>query len=120
MTTTPCALDTQCCYTSIALFVIWLGVASTLLWLTWNRVIGHLVKVKAVKLWQALLLIATISSFVLPCAYLNKKCHEKSCRHSRCLYGDKKDSKESKEDGDCPYSHRSHASDSAIKEHSVE
>jgi hypothetical protein len=89
-----------CWLTGIACFVAWWLIASGLLFLTWNKVISAVYKVKTVKYWQVLLLVATICCFVAPRAWMNRcgssHCHKQHCQH---------ESGESK--GDCPYSRSS-------------
>ena len=87
----------QWCLVSVALFFVWWLVASTLLWLSWNRVICAMVKMKPAKLWQSLLLVATLAAFVLPCS-LMKRHSESHCDES-FQRGDGRFSK------DCPYAH---------------
>ena len=64
--------------TTGAYCVGWWLVASALLWLTWNRVIGALFKTKAAQFWQAALLIATICVMCAPRYYM---------RHGNCGHG---------------------------------
>jgi hypothetical protein len=98
-----CAYGNGCCIMSIVMFLVWWLVAAALLWMTWNRVIASLTKVKAVKYWQALLFIATMCALVAPRAYMMKKMacmrghHCNQCHH--CHEGESK--------GDCPYSNHS-------------
>ena len=72
----------------MAAFVVgWLLVGSTLLWLTWNKVIAAHAKVKAAKFWQALLLLTTVLVLCGP-KYLARH-HDKGgcCDHSsKCPY----------------------------------
>src|SRR4051812_38870853 len=68
--TNTCAFGTGCILKSIGMFVIWWSVASALVWLSWNKVIGSLFKVKQAKFWQALLLLGTICLLCAPCSYL--------------------------------------------------
>jgi hypothetical protein len=49
--------------------VVWWLVASTLLFFTWNKVIVFLTELKAVKLWQALLFVATVAVLCYPRKY---------------------------------------------------
>jgi MFS superfamily sulfate permease-like transporter len=63
----------------VTLGVLWWLVASTFLWLTWNKVITQFAKLKQAKFWQAALLIFTLCVlFCLPKAYM---------RHHKCCHG---------------------------------
>jgi hypothetical protein len=90
---------------SIGIYLIWLLITSGLLTLTWNRVMNVITKVKAVKYWQALLFLLTVSALCLPCA-MKSSCGWAKKEH--CAYS----SDSSK--GDCPYSHKN---SEAPKEH---
>lgn len=74
--------------------------ASGFLTLTWNRVLKVFVKIPAVKYWQALLLLATLSSLVAPFCMIRKA---DSCRH-RCEHRPGHGPHEMEEGKDCPYS----------------
>ena len=89
MTNSILSCGTQCFLVFIASFVLWLAVASVLVWQTWNRVITVFFKVKAAKFSQALLLLVTICALLFPCAYMKKQCGKGHCKDSQ----------------DCPYSH---------------
>ena len=53
----------------VIICIVWWLVASTLLFFTWNKVIVFLTGLKEVKLWQALLFVATIAVFCYPKKY---------------------------------------------------
>lgn len=81
-------------------FLAWLLISSGLLTLTWNKVVAAMMKVKAAKYWQALLLVITLCVFCAPRYYMHKGCcghHHSSCHKDKDCDGDGK-----KED--CPYS----------------
>jgi hypothetical protein len=59
----------------VLICVGWWLVASTLLFFTWNKVIVFLTGLKEVKLWQALLFVATIAILCYPRKY--NRCHYK-------------------------------------------
>src|SRR6478752_5577524 len=102
---TPCQTHTGCCLMSIGIYLLWLLITSGLLTLTWNRVVNTIIKVKAVKYWQALLFLLTVTALCLPCAMKSscgwaKKDH---CAYSNCHHsGEAGDASK----GDCPYSNK--------------
>jgi hypothetical protein len=104
--TNSCAYGVTCWLTALAFFLAWWLLASALLWLTWNRVIGGVAKVKQAKFWQALVLVATLCVFAVPRLYMMKQCGKGHCRshcsQSHCEHGPGEDGKK----GDCPYSHQ--------------
>ncbi len=61
----------------VAYCVGWWLIASVLLWLTWNRVVAALTKVKPAKFWQAALLLLTVCSLCAPLYWARKH----SCGH---------------------------------------
>lgn len=67
------------------LYIGWWFVASTLLFLTWNKVVVFLTGLKKVKWWQALLFVATIAIFCCPRKYSRyhhgMKTHWKQSEH---------------------------------------
>ena len=79
---------TACALTCVGMFVGWLLIASAFLFLTWNRVISELFKMKDVKYWQALLFIATICALCAPRAYYKMRhCGEHGiCKKSECAH----------------------------------
>jgi hypothetical protein len=91
------------------MFFGWWFLASGLIWMTWNRVIGAVVKVKPAKYWQALILVATLVVFAAPRFYLMKAgcahragcgthcCQSKNCPHHSAEGGDSHSK-------DCPFS----------------
>ena len=63
------------------MMVGWWVVASTLLFVTWNKVIVFLTGLKEVKIWQALLVVATIAMFCYPRKHI--RCHHKMKMHHK-------------------------------------
>lgn len=110
--TNTCNFGGSCWLTCAGIFVVWWLLASGLLFLTWNKVIGGLFKTKPAKYWHALLLIATICCLCLPRAYVKmSECHRKSpCCLKHCDRDGEKGDKE-----DCPYSKNKGASGEAQK-----
>jgi hypothetical protein len=83
-----CCGGPSCIATCIGIALAWLLVASGLLFLTWNRVVGAVAKVKPVKYWQALLFLVTVGVLFAPCAAMKKRhgCgagHGQSCPFDR-------------------------------------
>ena len=80
----PHCFSGGCCWlTCLGIFLVWWLVAATLVWLTWNRVLVPLFKLKPAKLWQSFILIATIVVLMLP------KCYLSSCKmreRGRCEF----------------------------------
>jgi hypothetical protein len=99
-----CAYGSGCLLTSIGMFVVWWLAAAILLWQTWNKVIGAVTKVKPVKPWQTLLLVATIAVFCAPrwMAHQGFGSHADCCQNSKhCEF----EGRGGEGKGDCPYSH---------------
>ena len=65
------------------MMVLWSVVASSLLFFTWNKVVVYLAGLKEVKLWQALLVFATVAIFCYPKKY--KHYHHKVKMHKRII-----------------------------------
>jgi lysophospholipid acyltransferase (LPLAT)-like uncharacterized protein len=85
------------CWTWGAAYVMaWLLVASTLLWLTWNKVIKAQFNVKIAKFWHAMLLLTTIGFLVVPRFCMMRWAHHGGC-DKHCETQDKHD-KHDKED----------------------
>ena len=84
------------CAGTIIIGLLWLLASSGLLFLTWNKVIAELTKLKKVKYWQALLVVATICMFCIPRYCMKyrahgyqKDCHTKDCQPKECPYSAK-------------------------------
>jgi len=77
------ANGSPCMVMCTLLWVGWILVSSGLLFLTWNKVIAGIAKVKTVKFWQALLFIVTIFVLCAPRYYMMKR----HCGHKgECTY----------------------------------
>ena len=102
MNNTMC--HSQFCWMSILYFFIWWFVASGLIFATWNHVVAMQMKVKKVKYWHALLVVASIAIFTIPHMKLKAKSFGcmKNC-HSEVHHSDK-ELKASNNAGEyCPY-----------------
>ena len=53
--------------------ILWLGLASILLFYTWNNVIVSLFSAKKATFWQALLVVALIATFCTPHYFAKKQ-----------------------------------------------
>lgn len=62
----------------LGLSLAWWGVASALLYMTWNRVIVVLFKYPKAKWWHSFLVLATLAVLLLPCR-TGGKCHGGKC-----------------------------------------
>jgi len=86
-----------CAVTMIAFALGWLLLASTLVWLSWNRVIAQLTKVKQLRFWQPMLVIATVAVLVGPWCAMKGKRHcgdHHGCEKSENCPYDAKDKKD--------------------------
>lgn len=72
------------CWMTVAVCVGWWLVASTLLWATWNHVVAALTKAKKAKIWQALLLVATLCALGAPRVMMR---HHGGCGQHHCEKG---------------------------------
>ena len=93
MTTQSCNYGGYCWMTMALYAVVWFGVASILVWLTWNQVIAVLFQMKKAKLLQALLFVGTLMVLLVPRWYMHKtmmmrcpylKAHSGCCSHHQC------------------------------------
>ena len=55
-----------CAVTCVGIAALWILASSALLMFTWNKVITDIFKFKAVKFWQALLVVFTLGVMCLP------------------------------------------------------
>lgn len=67
----------SCSWMPILFAFTWIFLTSSLTWLTWNRVVADLTRMKPVAYWQALLFVTTIFAFAAPKFALQArgKCH---------------------------------------------
>jgi hypothetical protein len=93
MTTHSCNYGGTCWMTMALYGLAWFGLASLLLWLTWNRVVSVLFQMKKVHFFQALLVVAMGVVLLLPRWYMHKsmmmrcpylRVHHGCCSHHSC------------------------------------
>ena len=91
-----CPFGGTCWVSCLLLCAGWLLGSSALLWVTWNKVVCTLTKMKEVKFWQPALVLLTICVLCMPCAMRGKGC----CK---------------KDKGECPYESKAAAVTPEVK-----